>query len=232
MKITEAIYYWFNTIGYWVKSPDRMPRLKTWLKHGSSEIFLRDIYRSLHKYDLAIDVGAYNGDSAAYLSEYVLNDSSDALVKAFEPCFAINPCFLSERIKYLFLPVYDGSKVNISGGDLTASVSESGVEMDSVKLSDYIDKECFLKMDCEGAEYVIFEELIKSGKIDLVKEFVIEFHVEDEEALFGDMISKLEKLYKLHYRSDACPLARDGLRQDIMVHGIRRKYRRLENEKD
>lgn len=56
---------------------------------------------------------------------------------------------------------------------------ESGqtVEVESVLLSDYITKPVdFLKIDVEGAEVLIFEDLDQSGKIKFIKEMVLECH--------------------------------------------------------
>ena len=63
------------------------------------------------------------------------------------------------------------------GGRLSPKKNTKSLSVDSVLLSDYINKTVdFLKMDVEGAETLIFEDLDKSGKIKLVKEMVIECH--------------------------------------------------------
>ncbi|MFA6990718.1 MAG: FkbM family methyltransferase [Candidatus Babeliales bacterium] len=51
------------------------------------------------------------------------------------------------------------------------------VVVDTILLSDYITKTVdFLKIDVEGAETLIFEDLDQSGKIKLIKEVVFECH--------------------------------------------------------
>ncbi len=49
--------------------------------------------------------------------------------------------------------------------------------VDAVRLSEYLDREVdFLKMDVEGAEGDILEEVSRQGKLRLMRRMVIEFH--------------------------------------------------------
>lgn len=60
---------------------------------------------------------------------------------------------------------------------LTENKSGDVVKVESVLLSEYIKRPVdFLKMDVEGAEISIFQDLDESGKINFIKEMVIECH--------------------------------------------------------
>ena len=55
--------------------------------------------------------------------------------------------------------------------------SGEGIEVDVVKLSDSIDRTVdFLKIDVEGAEDLVLDDLVASGKLSLVSQMVIEYH--------------------------------------------------------
>ena len=215
-KILEVLFDNLMTFIYFIKSPDKIKRLRLYLKYGSKEIFLRDIYRSVNKYELSLDVGSYNGDSSIYLNEFVSSE-----VIAFEPSKKINNIkfkYNKYNIKTIKLPVLDGSLVSLIGDNLTCKTIKGGT-IKSIKLSNYIKKNCFLKIDCEGSEYIIFKDLIKTNKIKFIKEFVCEFHIYENSEL-GEILQYLEKYYYLHYRGDMCPLSRIKTRQDLLIHGF------------
>lgn len=75
-------------------------------------------------------------------------------------------------------------KMKFFGDDsLTASLLEgretkkSATEVDVVRLSNYIDRTVdFLKLDVEGAEGMVLEDLDSSKKLPLIKQMIIEYH--------------------------------------------------------
>ena len=59
----------------------------------------------------------------------------------------------------------------------TQRKTNNQITVQAVKLSDYIDKEVdFLKLDIEGAEQQVLEELNQAGKLTLIKEITLEVH--------------------------------------------------------
>ena len=62
-------------------------------------------------------------------------------------------------------------------------------------LSSFITQEIdFMKMDIEGGEFDVIEELINAGKFNYIKQMVIEYHhhiIEDSDE-FSKMISLIE----------------------------------------
>lgn len=76
--------------------------------------------------------------------------------------------------------------------------------VDTVKLSKYISKTVdFLKMDIEGAEDKVIDELAKEGKLRFIREMVMEYHHHMEPATdrLGKMLATLEENgfgYQIH----------------------------------
>lgn len=78
----------------------------------------------------------------------------------------------------LHIPASHLSAGNPSGSVLTSSAEATAtVAIPCVKLSDYIDREVdMLKIDVEGAESEVFEDLAKNNKLRHIKQMIIEFH--------------------------------------------------------
>ena len=94
------------------------------------------------------------------------------------------------------------SEVKASGGMLGQFTSKSKVKVpcfdfskwifENFKEEDYI----FLKMDIEGAEYNVLEEMLKTGAINLINDLDIEFHwhkVGLEKRIHDYIVGELEK---------------------------------------
>lgn len=67
--------------------------------------------------------------------------------------------------------------------------------VEATRLSTFIDKDVeLLKIDVEGAEFAVIEELIQSGKISYIKQIIMEYHhhISEEEDVFSKMLHKLE----------------------------------------
>ena len=94
-------------------------------------------------------------------------------------------------------------------------------------LSTYVEREVdFLKMDVEGAEYLVIEELMKKGRLKYIRQMVIEYHhhiIRDED-VFSQMIRILEDAgfgYQIESQFKR-PLKGLGF-QDILVYAYRKK---------
>jgi FkbM family methyltransferase len=99
--------------------------------------------------------------------------------------------------------------------------------VEATLLSKHIDEEVdFLKIDIEGVELEVIEELSNSGKLSYVKQMIIEYHhhIIRESDDFSRMLSILEDSgfgYQIesHLRR---PLKREQF-QDILVYAYRKK---------
>lgn len=70
------------------------------------------------------------------------------------------------------------------------SMTNNFDEVDAVLLSDYIDRKVdFLKMDIEGAEGAVFEDLNNKNKFEMIDKMIIEYHYSDS--------NKLSKVIKI-----------------------------------
>jgi FkbM family methyltransferase len=75
--------------------------------------------------------------------------------------------------------------------------SGEGIEVDVVRLSKYIDRTVdFLKIDVEGAEHFVLDDLVASGKLGMVSQLVIEYH--HHIAKDTDRLSKFLKFLEDH----------------------------------
>jgi FkbM family methyltransferase len=90
-----------------------------------------------------------------------------------------------------------------------------------------VDTVDFLKLDIEGAERTVLDELEAAGKLRLVQRLAIEYHHHldvDDDAL-GDLLAALERSgfgYQLEARLDGAPGLRPGRPQNILVHAYRK----------
>jgi FkbM family methyltransferase len=155
------------------------------------EIFLNLPYffKCEKKSPLVIDCGSNIGMSILFFKTIY----PEAEIIAFEPS---GPTFdllkdnvESNRLKNVTL--HKAALSNMEGelrfyynkpGDLRASLIDSRSNryyetVKAVKLSQYIDREVdFLKVDVEGAEGLIFDDLHSSGKLNLIRAMVVEYH--------------------------------------------------------
>jgi len=105
-------------------------------------------------------------------------------------------------------------------------ISKEKMRVRATILSKEITEEVdFLKMDIEGAEVEVMNELGKSGKLALVREMVIEYHhhISPEVDHLSQILSLLESSgfgYQLH---TSFPSPFHGKRfQDILIYGYRK----------
>ncbi len=99
-------------------------------------------------------------------------------------------------------------------------------EVELVRLSEHIDRPVdLLKMDVEGAEWEILDDLIESGRIDLVDRMFIEYHhrAGGAKPMFGDFLNKLEKAGFTYSVAASIPSRRrfSGVFQDLMLYAVK-----------
>lgn len=157
------------------------------------EVFLKEEY--LFKADndcpLIIDCGSNIGMSLFYFKTIYPNSR----IIAFEPdpqtfeCLKANVemnSFCDVSVHQLALTNFEGeisffTDQSNPGSTIMSTVKErypkNEVSVPAGKLSSYIDQEVdFLKMDIEGAEQSVFQDLRDSGKLNFIKKMVIEYH--------------------------------------------------------
>jgi|APTNR8051073442_1049403.scaffolds.fasta_scaffold02574_10 FkbM family methyltransferase len=106
-------------------------------------------------------------------------------------------------------------------GSVIASLSEdrnntSRISVDAIRLSEFIGERKFdlAKIDVEGAEHAVINDLILDNKINSIGEFMIEYHhmVDKKNTRLAEFLEKME---------------RSGF-----LYNVRAKYRRIGNYQD
>ena len=204
------------------------------------EIFVNDEYKFKPSTNqpIIIDCGANIGMSVLYFKR----SFPQSKIIAFEPNPTtyslleknINSYNLSDVILHnLALANSQGSipfHFNDDKGTLTGSIQsnrggEKVINVQCEKLSGYInDFESIdlIKMDVEGAELKIVEDLIQSGAINKVKELIIEYHhnIPGESNSFAHFLKMFEQAgFDYSVRTNFSSL---GVMQDIVLHLYRK----------
>lgn len=206
--------------------------------HLFQEIFLDQDYYFItaNRNPLIIDCGSNIGMSILYFKLMYPNSR----IIAFEPDDDIFSC-LEKNIKQNDLQSLELNKKAVSGnegkidfyydignpGSLVNSTIRGRLpgqkkEVDAVHLSKYINEEVeFLKMDVEGAELGVIQELSNSGKLNYVNQMVIEYHhhiVRDED-VFSKVLNFLENAgFGYQISSElGCPFDRK-IFQNILIY--------------
>jgi FkbM family methyltransferase len=129
----------------------------------------------------------------------------------------------------------DAGRAGLSGmpGSLVPSLKGSrdlasdSVEVATDLLSRYIDCDVdLLKLDIEGMELDVFEELAESGKLAAIHQFICEYHhhLDAEADELSRLLALLETFgfgYQIETRLDR-PIERNTF-QDILIYGYRKK---------
>jgi FkbM family methyltransferase len=93
------------------------------------------------------------------------------------------------------------------------------------KLSEYIEGPLdLLKLDVEGAESRVVGELVHSGKIDLVKRLIVEYHhnISEEPSALGSFLQTLESCgWKYQLNAWSFPVALRNVFQDVLIYGYK-----------
>ena len=206
------------------------------------QIFLEQAYffTTGGKNPLIIDCGSNIGMSILFFkliypdSEIIaFEPDEDAFVCLKENVETCNFSFVSLNKKALskFGGTIDFYYDEHNPGCLIAStvkerLPKSERKVDSVKLSAYIEREVdFLKMDIEGAELSVIEELSDSGKLNRVKQMAIEYHhhIIGREDMLSRMLHILEAAgfgYQVESRISR-PFRRSEF-QDVFIYAYRK----------
>ncbi len=177
-----------------------------------NEIFIKGAYYFVTEKtnSLIIDCGSNIGLSVLYFK--IMYPNSDLI--AFEPDEEAFACLKSniQRNQLKSVKIFKKAISDTDGeialfydkekpGTLNISTVQQRLPKDkkmveAIRLSKFIDREIdFLKMDVEGAEQRILEELIKENKLRYIKQMVIEYHhhIQKEKDAFSQILKLLEK---------------------------------------
>ena len=205
------------------------------------EVFVRQEYRIvLPKADpVIIDCGANIGFATLYLKQHY----PAARITCFEPnpgCFALLQRHITENhlthvtahqvacgrengeIPFFILPGF--SPLSSMFGSRSKDAQEIKVRL--VRLSDYLTGPVdLLKLDVEGAEWGIFEDLIASGKLALIERMIIEYHhrIGGAPAELSRFLQLLEKAgFTYDIEAAISPFQKfSGAFQDVMIYASR-----------
>jgi FkbM family methyltransferase len=216
-----------------------------WLVEMFEEIFLRRQYyfESAEEQPLIVDVGSNIGLSILFFKRLF----PAAAIIGFEPDPAafrlLKRNVEANRLRDVSLlnaAVYDGAdSVQLYGDPTTPGspqhstrrgrVGGTSQDVPATRLSDHLaEPVAYLKLDVEGAERIVIEELERSGKLGLVERMAIEYHhhVEEREDLLGDLLATLERHgfgYQLEARFGPGAAAARGRFQNILLYAYRKR---------
>ena len=161
-------------------------------EYAFTDIFINNDYwfKTNNESPFIIDCGSNIGLSVLYFKALY----PKAKIIGFEPDYDAYKCLetnvkqnnLSDVLTHNKALALTESTLKLSydenrPGSITSTTEDitsvSYREVPAVKLSTYIDEPVdFLKMDIEGAENSVFEELHQSGKLKLIKHIILEYH--------------------------------------------------------
>ena len=184
-----------------VNSTDLMAFTHVWL---IEEYFKKNF--EIHDNDIVVDVGSHIGLFALYASQFCkhgkiicfepIKENHDMLLLNLELNNIKNVITYNKAVSKTNSPIRIYLNSDESGHSMFEH-QETYVDVDSVSLPQIIDEHnmsCidFLKLDCEGAEYEIIDNLNKS-KFDQIKKMVIEYHLADSKPhLLQNLTDKLK----------------------------------------
>lgn len=201
------------------------------------EVFLRQEYFfETSKADpIILDCGSNIGISVLFF-KYLYPKS---FITAFEPneyafrCLQTNVdvnrlenillrnAAVSDKDGKISLYVDDESPGSLVSSTLRQRMPKLEKTVESVRLSTFIDREIdFIKMDIEGAEWVVLNELCTTRKIDLVRQMAIEYHhhIQADEDNLSSFLSLLENAgFGYQLVAEAPPTSVNRSFQDILI---------------
>lgn len=168
---------------------------KTW-KYLFKEIFIDEIYnfKSSANQPFIVDCGANIGYSILYFKSIFPNSkilAFEASLETYEKLLRTLECNTLEDVKIERIALTNQQdtklkffKNSAESCDLGASLifknEGSYEEVEAKKLSSYLTSYVdFLKVDIEGSETDIFKDLVESKKLYLIRQGLIEFHLND-----------------------------------------------------
>lgn len=200
-----------------------------------NEIFIQKEYffESKNKSPIILDCGANIGMASLFFKKIY----PDAKVICFEPV-SKNFEILEKNIKEnnlqnitLVKKALSDKKESIklyNPGSLTGSlinINSNNYEIvETELLSKYIDQKIdFLKMDIEGAETDVIQELSDAGKLKLIDQMIIEFHLDTKKNNLSKLLKNLEDSNFCYLiSSNLKPAFKKQDRQDFLIYAYQK----------
>jgi FkbM family methyltransferase len=107
-------------------------------------------------------------------------------------------------------------------------VGGRGRAVPATRLSNHISGTVdFLKLDVEGAEALVVEDLERAFRLQAIRRMAVEYHhhIDPDDDAFGSMLAVLERSgfgYQLEARLDHAPGSRIRQLQNVLVHAYRK----------
>jgi FkbM family methyltransferase len=170
-----------------------------WYKKNGDNTYRID-YNFLNKDSIVVDIGARHGN---------WSDNIRDRYKCNVHCFEVVPEFCQQLINkgYIVYPMavidYDGKiDIGIDSDEGSIFHSESKFEVNCIGAKTLFElvgnKIELMKINVEGAEYRIINNIIDSGLISNVKSILVQFHIidntEEEYIKMYDLLSRTHKL--------------------------------------
>ncbi len=213
------------------------------LRYLFEEIFLNQDYCFVadNEAPFILDCGSNIGTSILYFKKLYPR----ARIVGFEP-FAQAFGVLQKNVTDNHLPEVTVHNIGLSGridernfyfdpanpGRLLMSFVEGRIAgaasvVKTTPLSPFIDREVdFVKMDIEGSEMPVIQELCNTGKLSMIKQMAIEYHhhIDGGADALSDLLGLLERAnfgYLIGSRFASPPV--QGQFQDIMIRAYRKQ---------
>jgi FkbM family methyltransferase len=216
-----------------------------WLLEMFEEIFLRNQYYFESETDepVILDVGSNIGLAILFFKKLFPR----AKVIGFEPdpeAFEVLTRNVGENrldgVRTLNRAVHGGTEIvhlyrdrATPGSPQISTRSErvggAATAVPATRLSEHVKERVdFLKLDVEGAERAVVEELEQAEKLARIRRMAIEYHhhVDPDEDALSTMLGSLERCgfgYQLEARLEGDPGSRSGHFQNILVHAYRKE---------
>ncbi len=184
-----------------------------WFLHSIDELFIEEVYKC--KLDnpnpLIIDCGSNIGLSIIYFKKLYLN----AKIIAFEPdknlyekiIFNVNS-FEFENVEVINKGVWTENTTlyfrneGTLGGEITQEKNTNSIAIQTVRLKDFLNEKIdFLKIDIEGAEYVVMNDI--RDELKNVENLFLEYHSNgNEQQTLHEMLHWIQLAgFKYHIKS-------------------------------
>lgn len=216
---------------------------QTWeeVSYLFEEVFVHNEYytETPIKDPFIVDCGANIGFASVYFKLQYPN----ARILAFEPnpyCFDVLQRNIRENKFEDVMMVKAGCSNEVgktsfhvnpgfspmSSMDATRNEDSEEVEVELVRLSDHLHRPVdLLKMDIEGAEWLVMDDLVKNDKLGMIDRFFIEYHhrVGTPEVKLSKFLTVLEEAgytYALHTTMNI-ERRFTGVFQDVMIYAVK-----------
>ncbi len=117
-----------------------------------------------------------------------------------------------------------GDETSLTASTVPGRGGNERLEVDAVTLSSHIaEKVDLLKMDIEGSEQEVLEEVAAAGKLSLIREIIVEYHhnIPGGSGRLSRFLAVLER-NEFEYRlKTAPPTLREGGIQDVLIRAYR-----------